>query len=103
MYGVALQYLYLAAAIAVADLNKGAFYNLASRGFFSLGALLRRLEAGLGAGFLRATRGFGVVEGGTIDGSIGRLRRRVVIGGGRVVSRGIVGVDSEVRRRRDGR
>ena len=76
---------------------------MASGGFFGLGALLRRLGVGLGAGFLRAARGFGVAEGGIIDGSIGRPRRRVVIGGGRVVSRGIVGVDSEVGRRRGGR
>ena len=76
-------------------------YRLAlGRPLTSLSVLLRRLGVYLGAGFLRAARGFGVVEGSTIDGSIGRPRRRVVIGRGRVVSGGIVGVDSEVGRRR---
>ena len=68
-----------------------------------MGALLGYLGVGLGAGFVRAARGFGVAEGSTVDGSIGRLWRRVVIGGGRVVSGGIVGVDSEIGSRRGGR
>lgn len=84
-------------------MDEGAFYSLASGGFFGLGALLGRLGVGLGAGFLRATGGFRVIESSTIDGRVGRPRRRVVIGGGRVVSRGIVGVDSEVGRRRGGK